>query len=241
MRRVCLLLLALLIGLADHAAAQTYSLAPAGYQTVLNNSGAPVSTACVWTYAAGTMTPIATYSDAAGTVNTNPIRTNTAGRFTAYLLPGTAYKFIYELPCAPPAHGTVLLLADPVVGTSGGTWVDLPYSAGNFTAVGGMTWTVPAANVSTYMYRLEGKQLTLAVHVLNTTLGGTAAQELRVALPPGLTIASQGTGPTWSTQDVIIAFFTSGTTYVSLYKYDVSSWTLGNVGQISATIVLRIV
>jgi hypothetical protein len=128
MRRAVLAVL-FTLGLVAHAAAQTYSLAPPPYQTVLNNSGDKVSNACVWTYAAGTTTPIATYSSAAGTVNTNPIRTDSAGRFTAYLVPGTGYKFAYELPCTPPGHGTVLATADNVAGTPAasivttGTWI----------------------------------------------------------------------------------------------------------------------
>jgi hypothetical protein len=128
-RSTTLLLLALVTLRAAPLAAQTYTLAPPPYQTVLNNAGAPVSNACVWTYSAGTTTPIATYSTATGTVNPNPIRTDSAGRFTAYLAPGTGYAFTYELPCTPPAHGVVLRTADPVMGTptastvTTGTWV----------------------------------------------------------------------------------------------------------------------
>jgi phage tail protein X len=119
----------LLLALPAPLAAQTYSLAPPPYQTVFNNSGDKVSNACVWTYAAGTSTPIATYSDNLGTANTNPIRTDTAGRLTVYLTPGTGYKFVYELPCTPPGHGTVLRTADNVAGTPAasvvttGTWI----------------------------------------------------------------------------------------------------------------------
>ena len=122
------------------AAAQTYSLAPPPYQTVLNNSGDKVSNACVWTYAAGTTTPIATYSDASGTANTNPIRTDSAGRFTAYLVPGTGYKFVYELPCTPPGHGVVLRTADNVAGTPSasvvttGTWIPSVGGTATYTA-----------------------------------------------------------------------------------------------------------
>jgi hypothetical protein len=124
---VLLLALALLLRAAP-LAAQPYTLAPPPYQTVLNNTGAPVSNACVWTYSAGTTTPIATYSTATGTVNTNPIRTDSAGRFTAYLVPGTGYAFTYELPCTPPAHGVVLRTADNISGppaasiVTSGTW-----------------------------------------------------------------------------------------------------------------------
>ena len=122
-RRFVVLALFLLLRAAP-LAAQAYTLSPAGYQTVLDNAGAIVSNACVWTYRAGTTTPAATYSDALGTVNTNPIRTDSAGRFTAYLVPGVGYSFAYERPCTPPAHGVVLKTADNIVGTPAAPAVD---------------------------------------------------------------------------------------------------------------------
>jgi hypothetical protein len=124
---VFVILLSLLLRAAP-LAAQAYTLSPAGYQTVLDNAGAIVANACVWTYRAGTTTPLATYGDALGTLNTNPIRTDPAGRFTAYLLPGVGYSFTYERPCTPPAHGVVLKTADTIVGAlaapawTSGTW-----------------------------------------------------------------------------------------------------------------------
>jgi len=108
--------------------AQQYSIAPSPFQTVLNNNGDKVSNACVWTYQAGTTTPIATYSDTVGTTNSNPIRTDSAGRFTAYLVPGTGYKFTYEQPCTPPTHGVLLRTADNITGT--------PATSGNVDSVG---------------------------------------------------------------------------------------------------------
>ena len=95
--------------------AQTGIISPSPFLTVLDNSGRTVNNACVWTYAAGTTTPIATYTDQALSVpNTNPIRSDSAGRFTAFLVQGTSYKFVYEAPCTPPAHGSVYRTADNI-------------------------------------------------------------------------------------------------------------------------------
>jgi hypothetical protein len=97
--------------------AQTGTLTPTAYQTVLDSNGAPIAGACVWTYLAGTSTPTATYtSKAAGTPNTNPIVADSAGQFVAYLLPGSSYKFVYEAACAPPAHASVLRTQDGIDG-----------------------------------------------------------------------------------------------------------------------------
>lgn len=103
-----------LLGAASIGSAQSYSISPSPFLTVLDNSGHIVNNACVWTYLAGTSTPATTYSDNIGTTNSNPIRADSAGRFTAFLVPGVSYKFIYEASCTPPSHGTVYRTADNI-------------------------------------------------------------------------------------------------------------------------------
>lgn len=82
--------------------AQTLTPAPSAYQTVLDTSGNPVNNAKICTYLAGTSTPTATYSDSSGSLNANPIRADTAGRFTMFLTIGTSYKLVFQ-----DASGTV--------------------------------------------------------------------------------------------------------------------------------------
>jgi|SRR5262245_1281195 len=98
--------------------ASTGTYAPEADLHVWDQNGLPVNGGLVWTYAAGTSTPIATYTDAALTVpNTNPIVANPDGRFVAFLAPGQAYKFIYETAPVPPAsHGSVLATRDNISG-----------------------------------------------------------------------------------------------------------------------------
>src|SRR5581483_2212225 len=109
--------LILLLACATHrVAGQGYTISPPPFLTALDNSGHIINNACVWTYVAGTTTPATTYSDNAGTPNADPIRTDSAGRFTAYLIPGTSYKFVYETSCTPPSHGTTLRTADNIAG-----------------------------------------------------------------------------------------------------------------------------
>lgn len=112
MRRYFLSLFVL--GCALNAQAQTYTITPTAYQTVLDASGNPVSGACIWTYTAGTSTPATTYTTSAGVANTNPIQADSAGRFVAYLAPGSSYKYIYEGACTPPAHGTTIRTVDNI-------------------------------------------------------------------------------------------------------------------------------
>lgn len=118
-------------------AAQTYTLAPTPFQTALDDSGKIIVNGCVWTYAAGTSTPIATYSTNAGAVSSNPIIADYAGRFTVYLLAGTNYKFVYETACSPPAHGTTTRTQDNITGLPGSSaTVDVQGTAGETLSAG---------------------------------------------------------------------------------------------------------
>lgn len=73
------------------------TLSPVAQQVFLDNNGRPINNAKICTYAAGTSTPQATYSNQALTSqNANPVRTDSSGRPTTgglYLLP-TSYKFL---------------------------------------------------------------------------------------------------------------------------------------------------
>jgi hypothetical protein len=224
---------------------QPYTLAPPPYQTVFDNTGAPVSNACVWTYAAGTTTPIATYSDADGTVNTNPIRTDSAGRFTAYLVPGTGYKFVYELPATPPAHGAVLRTADNVVGApaaavvTAGPWFPslggtTTYTAreGTYVRVGPLVYVRGSLTVNALgsgnPYTITGLPFPVAGDQTGTIFTVAAAgQPFTRALlyaPSGSSILNViGQGSAGPTDSYLLTFFTAGTTVVFSATYQTSA------------------
>ena len=103
------------------------TLAPSPYLTVLDGNGNPVPGARIYTYAAGTTTPIATYTDAALTVaNHNPIIADAAGRYTAYLVPGTGYLFDIQ-----SSTGTSIDTVDNILGVpSSASTIDIAGTAG---------------------------------------------------------------------------------------------------------------
>jgi hypothetical protein len=73
----------------------TTFLTPSPKQQFFNAAGVPLVGGKVYTYAAGTSTPLATYQDSTGTVsNTNPIILDSRGECNLWLLPANAYKFI---------------------------------------------------------------------------------------------------------------------------------------------------
>jgi hypothetical protein len=134
-RRVALAVLVL--ALPAVAAAQTYTISPPPYLLAQTNAGTIINNACIWTYTAGTSTPATTYTTSTGVANTNPIRSDSAGRFTAFLSPGSSYKFVYETACTPPSHGTVLKTSDGIGATpSSAATVDVTGTAGESITAG---------------------------------------------------------------------------------------------------------
>lgn len=110
-----LLALSLLFWAAPSFAA-TGTITPSPFQVVLDNNGDPINLACVWTYVAGSSTLASTYTDVTlNTANANPIVVGPSGRYTAFLVPGSSYKFVYESPpCSAISHGSVLVTADNI-------------------------------------------------------------------------------------------------------------------------------
>lgn len=73
-------------------------LAGAGWQ-FFDDNGDPLTGGLLYTYAAGTTTPLASYTDSTGaTANTNPIVLDSAGRVSAqvFLTTGSSYKFVLQ-------------------------------------------------------------------------------------------------------------------------------------------------
>jgi hypothetical protein len=108
----------------------SYTLMPAPKFVGLDGDGNPLSGGLLYSYAAGTTTPKATYSDSIGTPNTNPVVLDSAGRATVYLYVG-AYKFILT-----DADGVAVWTQDNVIPTLVGypTLGDVKYMGGDPTS-----------------------------------------------------------------------------------------------------------
>lgn len=93
---VTMAIIALFLAALPALSAAQGTLSPVPQIVFLDASGNPINNGKICTYAAGTTTPLATYSDQAlTTANANPIRTNSAGRPTTggIYLSATSYKF----------------------------------------------------------------------------------------------------------------------------------------------------
>ena len=70
-------------------------LTPSPIQKFFNNSGEPLAFGFVYTYSAGTTTPVVTYTDStAVTSNANPITLNARGECSIWITPNVAYKYV---------------------------------------------------------------------------------------------------------------------------------------------------
>ena len=92
-----------------------------------DNSGNPLTGGKLYTYAAGTTTPVVTYTTSAGNVaHTNPIVLDSAGRVSSggeiWLTDGVIYKFVLKT-----SADTLIATYDNIIGINDVNANDLPY------------------------------------------------------------------------------------------------------------------
>jgi hypothetical protein len=105
-------------------------------EQLMDNNGALLAGGKVYTYQAGTTTPLATYTDnTGGTPNTNPLVLDSSGRGDLWFAVGPAYKVVVQLP-----SGTVLKTVDGV--KAEGSRLEAPVI---------LTWTGAQPTASLYL------------------------------------------------------------------------------------------
>jgi hypothetical protein len=113
-------------------------LGGAGWQ-FFDNNGVPLSGGLLYTYLAGTTTPVATYTSASGSIaNSNPIVLDSSGRppNEIWLIGGTSYKFVLQT-----ATGTQIWSMDNLSGLpSSGVESYVTATAGQ-TVFSGLSYT----------------------------------------------------------------------------------------------------
>lgn len=91
------------------------SLPPLWLTQLLDNNGDLLVGGLIYTYAAGTSTPLVTYSDSSGAANTNPVVLDSAARANIFLTPDVGYKFVLKT-----SAGVTLLTVDNILSESSG-------------------------------------------------------------------------------------------------------------------------
>lgn len=177
-------------------AATTVALAPVPHMQFLSATGAPLTSGCVYTYAAGTTTQLATYTDSTGnTVNSDPIQLD-AGGFANVWLTGSAYKFaVYANPnggmCPGTPGGTLVLqwtvdnITTATGSGGGGAATSLTSASANPASAG----IIRMAKSDTVCWRNAGNSGNLCVSLdannILTWAGGSLAMT-EIAAPSGV-------------------------------------------------------
>lgn len=122
-------------------------LAGAGWQ-FFDNSGLPLAGGLLYTYAAGTTTPLATYSNSGGgTANANPIVLDSAGRVSGevWLTTGSSYKFVLKT-----SAGVTIWTNDNIAGVPASSQTSLRINGTTSGYVDLQTVPVAGANTITF-------------------------------------------------------------------------------------------
>jgi hypothetical protein len=112
-----------------------------------------------------------------------------------------------------------------------GAWITPAFNAGDYTAIGSMTWTVGSGDVSACAYYLKGRMLTLSFIINTSTVGGTVNTELRRTIPGGFTCQTNCTGafrvqPGNNVWGMSWWLAISGTNYISFWATPAAAnWT----------------
>ena len=159
------------------------TLAPSAKFYGFDDNGDPLVGGLLYTYAAGTTTPVATYLDVNLTVpnlNTNPIVLDSGGRATIFLVPGSSYKFLLKTSAGATVWTQDNILATPTIAAN----VDIQGTAGeNLTA-----------NDVVYLSAGDGGRVAGSWYRADATntYSSTAANAIGI-VPTSITMSSTGT------------------------------------------------
>ena len=223
------------------------SLTPTPKQQIYGSDGNPLVGGKIYTYAAGTTTPLATYTDAgAGTANTNPIILNSLGQANIWLASASSYKFsvytsadvlLYTVDSiATPIDyiSLVTSLASPTpIGSTApntGAFTTLAATTGTITTVNSTTVTATTVVPTTLTFSGGGSMTKPPEPGIQPITASIAASALTVTLNP-------------TTLDFRSATLTSGAVVSRLVSSAISmvvssGSTLGTVSAVQSRIVV---
>jgi hypothetical protein len=234
------------------------SLTPTPKQQIYGSDGNPLVGGKIYTYSAGTTTPLATFTDAGGlTANTNPIILNSLGQANIWLAPSSSYKFsvftsadvlLYTVDnIATPIDYLSLvtsLASPPPIGSTApntGAFTTLAATTGTITTVNSTTGNITTVNATTVT--ATG---TITAETLTFEGGGSLTKVPESAIKPiTASVAANALTVTLSatTLDFRSATLTSGTVVSRVISSPVSvvvssGSTLGTVSAVQSRIVV---
>jgi len=222
------------------------SLTPTPKQQIYGSDGAPLVGGKIYTYSAGTTTPLATYTDSgAGTANTNPIILNSLGQANIWLGTGS-YKFsVYT--SADVLLYTVDNISAPLDSSGLATSLSSPTPIGNTTPNTGAFTTLAATTATITTVNATAVTATTVTPTTLTFSGGGSMTRPPQAGIQSITATAAANALTVTLNPTTLDFrsstLTSGTvvsrTVSSAISVVVSSGsTLGTVSAVQSRIVV---
>ena len=228
------------------------SLTPTPKQQIYGSDGNPLVGGKIYTYAAGTTTPLATYTDAgAGTANTNPIILNSLGQANIWLAPSSSYKFsvytsadvlLYTVdnitaPIDYLSLVTSLASPPPIGSTAPNTGAFTTLSSTGALTVGGTaaitgdtTITGKVTTATGYQFADSSYQSTAAEPAIKPVTSTVAANALTLSLDPCTLVFRSATLGSGAVSSIKVATAVSVTVP--------SSATLGTISGQQARLVI---
>lgn len=241
------------------------SLTPTPKQQIYGSDGNPLVGGKIYTYAAGTTTPLATYTDyGAGTANTNPIILNSLGQANIWL-GSSSYKFsvytsadvlLYTVdninaPLDAAGLATALSSPTPIGNTTPntGAFTTLTATTGTITTLGATTGNITTVNATTVNATTSTTTGVTTTGTLTFSGGGSMTKVPESAIQPiTATVAANALTVTLNptTLDFRSATLASGTVTSRVISSAISvvvssGSTLGTIsGQQSRIVVLAL-
>jgi len=228
------------------------SLTPTPKQQIFGSDGAPLVGGKIYTYSAGTTTPLATYTDSgAGTANTNPIILNSLGQANIWLT-SASYKFsVYT--SADVLLYTVDNISAPLDAAGLATALSSPTPIGNtapntgaFTTLTATTGNITTVNATTVNATTITATGTITAETLTFEGGGSMTKPSEPGIQ-AITAAVAGNALTVTlsatTLDFRSATLSSGTVVARVIASPISvvvssGSTLGTVSAVQSRIVV---
>lgn len=220
-------LLALLVFLPMLGFGQVaFQLSPVPHQQFLDSNGKPLAGGFVFTFSAGSSTPLATYKDNVGTANTNPIVLD-AGGFATIYLSQNSYKWCVQNSSSVQqwCQDNVQNISQVLL-TTANSWTLAQTFSTWINFVGGTSDTT--ANIGNLFYRTDLDRLRWyggAWHSIigadttdtltNKTLTSPAINSPTIATPTITGSATQGAITAPLTQTIASGTATMGTTLIA--------------------------
>ena len=130
-----------------------------------------------------------------------------------------------------------------------GDWVEVPFSAGNFTGSGSMGVTLTSTDQARFRWMRIGATVFLELTLKTFSIGGTPSDQVRVTLPSGLVTAAS---EQWTTYHYVnngthgiglCGCSGAGQAFVQFYIQPfATSWAAStNASEIRATLALEVI